>query len=160
MMRTVFALIAGLLCAFLGMRQARRLQSENTRLHRWETILQHLCLLLQESALSLPEALRQCACEASPADALLQRLAESMQHDPLTPLNELYQPEGTEGPVLSRLMTRLSRGSLESRVQAVQQAAQEINLLAENAREKSSQDARMWRTLGWTLGACLTLMLL
>lgn len=160
MMRPLLAIIAGLLCGLLGMRQAQRLRDENIRLHRWEILLQHLCLILQESTLSLPEAFRQAATEHTPADELLRCLAQSMQAHPLSPLSDLFHGEGPEAPILSRLMARLSHGSLDSRVQAAQQAAQEIALLAASAQTKSQQDAKMWATLGWTCGACLTLMLL
>ena len=160
MSRVLFAIFAGLICGVLGMRQAQRLKDSNLRLHRWEILLQHLCLLLQESSLSLPEAFRQIASENTPADELLRRLADDMQQHPLLPLPQLYQSEGPEGPTLSRLMDRLSRGSLDSRVQAVEQAAQEIALLSASTQQRVQQDARMWLTLGWTCGACLTLLLL
>lgn len=159
-MRTLFAVIAGLLCALLGMRQAKRLKDESLRLHRWEILLQHLCLILQEGGLSLPETFRQIASSDSPADQVLRRLADDMQQHPLASLQDLYHGEGPEAAILSRLMDRLSRGSMESRVQAVEQSAREIALLAASSQEKSQQDARMWATLGWACGACLTLMLL
>lgn len=160
MTRPLLAIIAGLICGVMGMRQAQQLKETNLRLHRWEILLQHLCLLLQERSLSLPEAFRQIATQANAADETLRRLADDMQQHPLVALPELYQGDGPEGPVLSRLMERLSRGSLDSRVQATQQAAQEIALLSASTQQKVQQDARMWVTLGWTCGACLTLLLL
>lgn len=160
MMRPLLAVMAGLLCALMGQRQARRIKEESALLHRWEAILHQLCLLLQESALSLPEAFEQAAPETSPADALLRQLASRMRSEPLIPLAQLYTPQGREGPALARLFAGLSSGSLESRVLAAQHAAREIALLAESSRSKADQDARMWAKLGWIGGACLTLMLL
>lgn len=160
MMRPFLAIVAGLLCGVMGMRQARRIREESAALHRWEVILQHLCLLLRQSTLSLPEAFTQAATRDTPADKLLLRLAQALLADPLTPLPRHYTPQGAEGPVLSRLLESLSRGSLESRVLAAQQAAEEMALLASAAQDKAQQDGKMWATLGWTCGACLTLMLL
>lgn len=160
MMRPVLAIMAGLLCALLGLRQAHRLREEDRRLRRWEVLLRHLCLLLQEGALPLPEALRQCAREDFPADQALRRLAEDMEHQPLTPLHQLYHGSGAEAPVLLRMLDRLDHGSLESRVQAMRQAGEEIALLAGQAEQKAARDAKMWATLGCTCGACLTLLLL
>lgn len=160
MMRPLLAIMAGLLCGLMGMRQAQRIREESATLHRWEIILQHLCLLLQESTLPLPEAFEQAARSDTRADELLRQLAAGMRSEPLTPLPQLYTPQGKEGPVLARLLTGLSSGSLEARVLSARHAAQEFALLAEASRGKAGQDARMWAKLGWIGGACLTLMLL
>lgn len=159
MIRLLLALMAGMLCGVLGLRQAGRIRQESAALARWQVMLQHLCLLLQ-AGLSLPEAFTQCATEDTPCDALLRRLARGLQQEPLSSLPQLYTPQGAEGPALSRLMAGLSRGSLESRVLCARQAAEELALLAQSAREKALQDARMWRTLGWACGGCLTLLML
>lgn len=159
-MRPLLAVFSGLLCALLGMRQARRLRQDSARLHRWEQLLRQLQLILQESTLPLPEAFLQAADTDTPADCTLRHLAEDMQRQPLSPLVELYHGEGPEAAALTRLFARLDRGSLESRVLAAEQAAQELALLATASQEKTQQDARMWTTLGWTCGACITLMLL
>lgn len=163
MIRPLLAVMAGLLCGVAGLRQARQLTGGAARLRRLEELLRHLSLLLKESALSLPEALEQAASSASAADDLLRSLALRMRSQPLTPLCELYEVlhvSGPEAAALSRLMARLGRGSLESRCQAVDQAAGEIAYLASAAGDKAAKDARMWATLGWTCGACLTLLLL
>ncbi|MBQ8312346.1 MAG: hypothetical protein IJX84_03975 [Clostridia bacterium] len=160
MMRPVLAVMAGLLCGVMGLRQASRIRETNATLHRWHTLLQHLCLLLQEQSLSLPEAFTQAAAENTAADQLLRQWAEALRRDPLTPLPQHYAPQGAEGAVLLRLLDGLSHGSLESRVLSAQQAAEEMALLASAAQSKAQQDSKMWSTLGWTCGACLTLMLL
>lgn len=160
MMRPLLAIMAGLLCGLMGTRQAQRIREESATLHRWEAILEQLCILLQESTLSLPEAFEQAAPEDTSADALLRRLAADMRREPLTPLPKLYNPQGTEGPALARLLAGLSSGNLESRVLSARHAAQEIHLLAEGSRAKADQDARMWAKLGWIGGTCLALMLL
>ncbi|MBE5804534.1 MAG: hypothetical protein E7316_08495 [Clostridiales bacterium] len=160
MIRPLLAIMAGLLCGLMGMRQSQRIREESHTLRRWEGILQQLCLILREGALPLHEALEQAAPEDSPADAQLRRLASAMRSDPLAPLSGLYLPQGKEGPALARMFTALAGGSLESRVQAVRYAAEEIALLSGEARDKARQDAAMWAKLGWTCGACLTLMLL
>ena len=160
MIRPLLAIMAGLICGVLGMRQARRITQENATLRRWEIILRQLCLILQEGALPLPEALDQAANDATPADVLLRGLSARLRAEPLRSLSQLYTPQGKEGPVLTRLFSGLAQGSLESRLLAATQAVQEIALLAESSQSKAKQDAHMWATLGWTCGACLTLMLL
>lgn len=160
MIRPLLAVMAGLICGIMGMRQAQRLRQENAVLHRWEYILRQLCLILQEGTLPLPDALEQAASEQTPADTLLRQMAARLRAEPLSSLSSFYEPQGQEGPVLSRLFSGLEQGSLERRTLAVTQATQEIALLAQASQEKARQDARMWATLGWTCGACLTLMLL
>jgi hypothetical protein len=160
MMRPVLALMAGLVCGTLGMRRARSIREENARLHRWENLLRHMCLLLQEGTLPLTEVLEQAAAEATPADELLRSLSGSLRRDPMTSLSALYTPQGKEGPVLRRLFAALEHGSLEQRVLCATQAAQEMALLAQTSMGKSDQDASMWAKLGWLGGACLTLMLM
>lgn len=158
-MRLLLALMAGLLCGVLGLRQASGIQEESAVLCRWQALLQHLCLLLQEG-LSLPEAFRQAAGEHTRADGVLLRLADQLAGQPLASLSQLYQPQGPEGPALARLMAGLERGSLERRVLCARHAAEEIALLAQAAQGKARQDARMWRTLGWACGGCLALLML
>jgi len=160
MIRQLLAVMAGLICGVMGMRQAQHIRQENATLRRWEIILRQLCLILQEGALPLPEALDQAADEATPADMLLRGLSARLRAEPLSSLSQLYAPQGKEGPVLARLFAGLAQGSLESRLLAATQAVQEIALLAETSQSKAKQDAHMWATLGWTCGACLTLMLL
>ena len=163
MIRPALAVFAGLVCGVIGQRQARRLREEGTNLRSLEQLLRRLSLLLQEGTLSLPEALRQSAGENAAADRLLRRLAEGLEACPLTPLPELYAhlaPAGPEAPVLARLMDRLGRGSLESRCQAAEQAAEEIALLARDATDRAARDAKLHASLGWTCGACLTILLL
>ena len=163
MIRSVLAVFAGLLCGLIGQRQARRLREEGANLRRWEQLLRRLALLLREGTLSLPEALRQSAGEDSAPDLMLRRLGDELEHNPLSPLPELFArcaPAGPEAPVLSRLMARLGHGSLESRCQAAEQAAEEIALMARAATERAARDAKLHASLGWTCGACLTILLL
>ena len=163
MTHTVLAVMAGLLCALAGWRRAGALQSEAARLQRWPRVLEHLALILSEGVLALPEALEQAATDALPPDELLRALAAALRTQPLTPLPTLYAAHAQPGPerdALSRLMGRLGRGSLETRCQAVSQAAEELALLARQSRDTADKDATMWRNLGLIGGACLTLMLI
>lgn len=160
MMRPLSAVMAGLLCGVLGMRQARGIRRDCNILRRWEQLLQRVALLLQESLLPLPDVLDRAACEESPADALLRDLSAALRADPLASLSRLYIPHGAEGPVLVRLFSLLEQGSLDSRLLAVDIARRELSLLSESSQDKVRQDARMWSRLGWLCGACLTLMLL
>ena len=163
MTRAALAVMAGLLCALAGLRRAAALHAAAARLHRWTDVLEHLALILAEGASSLPEAFEQAAASPLPPDELLRALASDLRSQPLTPLPNLYAAHAQPGPerdALARLMARLARGSLEARCQAVSQAAQELALLAGQARRSADKDAVMWRNLGFIGGACLTLMLL
>ena len=163
MIRPLLAVISGMLCAAAGFRQAASLRREQSQLTRWAEVIRHLALILSEGSCSLPEALRRAAAEPLLPDSLLRALADGMLQHPLLSLPELWEAhalQGPEQPVLSRLMNRLCRGTLESRCQAAEQAAQELSLMASQARDKAECDAKLWRTLGLTGGACLTIMLL
>lgn len=159
MIHLFLSLTAGLLCGMLGIRQAQRIREENAVLGRWAVMLRQLCLLLQEG-LSLPDAFEQAAMEDTSADKLLRRLSSQLRTQPLVALPQLYTPRGKEGSLILRLLEGLSHGTQESRVLCAEQAAEEAELLARSVRDKARQDARMWATLGWACGACLTLLLL
>ena len=163
MTHAVLAVMAGLLCAAAGLRRAAALKGTAIRLHRWAQVLEHLALILSEGASTLPEAFRQATTDVLAPDQLLRALSRDMLEQPLTPLPALYAARAVPGPeqdALARLMQRLGRGSLDMRCQAVSQAAEELTLLAKQARENADKDAVMWRNLGFIGGACLTLMLL
>ena len=163
MTHATLAVMAGLLCALAGWRRAAALQGDAARLQRWPPVLEHLALILAEGVSTLPEAFEQAATDALPPDELLRALAASLRARPLTPLPALYVAHAQPGPerdALARLMGRLGHGSLEARCQAISQAAEELALLATQARDRAGKDATMWRNLGLLGGACLTLMLL
>ena len=163
MSRAVLAVMAGLLCALAGMRHANRLQSDKNRLQRWVQLLQHLALLLEEGTMSIPQAFSAVADGRLPPDELLQTMASAIQSQPLLTLESAFQQhckDAAEKPTLARMFTRLGRGSKENRCLAVRQAAQEITLLAQTAAAKAEKDTKLWQTLGFIGGACLTILLL
>lgn len=163
MTRLLPALAAGVICGVAGMRQASGLRRQAAALRRWEQMLRQMAFIMQERTLPLPDVMTQAASEAGEPDQRLRRLAEAMRAEPLTPLTALYereQPTGPEAALLGRLMERLWHGSLEHRVLALTQAAEEIALLADAFAQKTAKDARMWSQLGWAVGACLTLLLI
>lgn len=162
MSRAVLAVMAGLLCALAGVKHACSLKGNAARLSRWVQLLTHLTLLLHEGTLSIPEALCAAADGAHPPDRLLREIAAKLRTEPMLPLAESYaqcSDECTEKDVLSRLFTRLGHGSKDSRVLAVEQAANELRLLSESASTKAEKDAKLWQTLGFIGGTCLTIML-
>lgn len=162
MTRAVLAVMAGLLCALLGFRQAAALTGEARRLRRWGMLLRRLAVLLREDGPPLPEALRLCADGNTPADTLLRDLAQAMRDNPLETPHSLYlrlSAPCVERDALSRMTSALGHGTLEARVLAVEAAEEELRLLAEAAEDKAKRDAKLWQTLGLTGGACLTLLL-
>lgn len=163
MTRAALAVMAGLLCALLGLRYAASLRAEEARLRRWTALLQRLAIILPEQAAPLTEALCMAAEGTQEPDMLLRALAEEVQRHPLTPLHEAFlriSRPCAEQAALTRVFTALGRGTLNQRVLALRQGAEELSLLAGAAKDRADRDAKLYRTLGWTGGACLTLFLL
>ena len=163
MSRTVLAVMAGLLCALAGLKYAQSLKSEAVRLSRWEELLEHLSLLLEEGSLPLPQILCAAAELHRQPDLLLREVAASLQQEPLTPLATVFGqlcPDWREKTVLQRMFSRLGHGSRESRHLAVTQCSREIRLLAQRASAAAEKDVKPWQTLGLIGGLCLTILLL
>lgn len=163
MMRLTLALTAGLLCGLAGMRQSAALLGEASRMRRWHELLLQLTLILQERSASLPEALRIAADRSLQPDRIIHTLAARMHLHPLEALSDSFDescPALPEKAVLMRMCVHLGQGTLDSRIHAVQHAVEEISLLAAQANARAEKDVRLWRTLGWLGGACLTLLLL
>lgn len=162
-MQILFALAAGVMVGLVGWRYAAFLRADTIRLGRWVEILERLRLILGERSSPLAEALRLAADGKSLPDTLLHRLADGLHSDPLLSLAEHFSilcDDCTEKDDLVRMFSHLSRGSLESRILSVEQAAQALRLRQQTAAEKSSRDAALWHKLGWIAGACLTLLLI
>lgn len=162
-MRLLLALMAGLLSGVAGMRRAGEIRRQAAGLRRWQTIMEHMQLLLSQGALPLPEVFRLAATENTPQDRLLQALARAMTDEPLLPLAAHYASMGCMGPeedILRRMMEGMSAGTAEQRALNVSQAHREIVWLRGLCDDREGRDARMWSTLGWTCGACLTILLL
>ena len=162
-MRSVLAVSAGLLCALAGLRQSHVLQQDAIRLHRWMDILKHRALLIDQGLYTLPDALAHAATGQAVPDQVLKALSKGLRESPLSPLSALLARcsiQDLEKPVLQRLMPRLGHGTLCERTQAIHQAIGELELLSSQADERASRDMKLWRTLGLTGGACLTLLLL
>lgn len=163
MSRAILAIMAGLLCALAGVKHASALKGDAVRISRWVQVLEHLTLLLRQGTLSIPEALCAAADDPHPPDKLLRNMASAMHCSPLLSLPEAFEAcpaSWKERDVLGRMFARLGHGSRESRVLSAEQAAAELRLLASAASARAEKDAKMWQTLGFTAGACLTIMLL
>lgn len=161
-MHFALAILAGLLAGMTGTRYAAALKREAARLKRWEVLLARLSLLMQECAFSLPEAFREAADSPSEPDELLRALAARLEADRLTSLSELAAsiddmlPEAT---ILRRMLTGLSAGSLDMRLQGLAATQEELKLLSAASAETAAKDAKMWSQLGWIGGACLVVLL-
>lgn len=159
----MLAIMAGLLCALAGERHAASLKTDAARLVRWVKVLRHLTLLLKEGTFSIPEALCAAADDSLAPDKLLREMSAHLAASPLlTPGDAFIQCNGDcqEKPVLARMFQRLGRGSKDSRILAVEQAADEVSLLAESASARAEKDVKLWQTLGVTGGICLTILLM
>lgn len=113
--------------------------------------------------MTLPQALMQAADGTHKPDQLLQDLAAQLNHDPLTSLQDAFgklSEDCAEKPLLQRMFSRLGRGTVESRVQAVRQAAEEVSLMHVQAAAKATKDVKLYQTLGIIGGTCLTILLL
>ena len=163
MSRAIFSVMAGLLCTLAGIRHAASIKADAERLSRWIQLLTHLKLLLTEGFLSLPEALLSAADMQRLPDSLLRDMAARIQASPLLSLHDAYlqcSGDHIEQESLSRLFSRLGRGTKENRLLALEQSIAELELLASSAAQKAAKDSRLWLTLGMTGGICLTLFLL
>lgn len=163
MSRTILAVMAGLLCAVAGMRHAASLRGDAIRLNRWVQLLRHLLLLMREGTLSVPEALCAAADTPLPPDRLLRAIAAQLTASPMQTVSDAYKALGgtcTEHTALARMFERLSHGSKESRLLALEQCADEIGLMAATAATKADKDVRLWQTLGLIGGLCLSILLL
>ena len=163
MSRAVIAVMAGLLCTLAGVKHGASLKADAQRLARWCQLLRHLTLLIQEGTMSIPDALCAAADGHQPPDKLLRTIAMKLQASPLMTLAEAFSAcagECTERDLLTRMFIRLGQGSKESRVLALEQTAKEMKLLAEAASARAEKDVKLWQTLGFTGGICLTILLL
>lgn len=163
MSKAVVAIMAGLLCALAGLKHAASLKADAGRLTRWVQVLEHLALLLKEGVMSIPEALCAAADRQNSPDRLLREIARKMSAAPLVTPSDAYAQCSSASPesdTLTRMFERLGRGTKESRCLAIAQAAEEMRLLAQSASTKAEKDAKLWQTLGFVGGACLTIMLL
>lgn len=163
MSRAVIAIMAGLLCALAGVKHAASLKADAVRLARWVQVLPHLALLLKEGTMSIPEALCAAANRPDAPDRLLREVAGKASAEPMLSLSDAYAQCGGDCPeadALSRMFARLGRGTKENRCLAVTQAAEELRLLSQAASDRAEKDAKLWQTLGFVGGSCLTIMLL
>lgn len=162
-MQLMLAVMAGVLCGAAGMRHAASMRRDAARLKRWEAILERLLLLLREGAYALPDVLDMAADGAGEPDDALHALACGLRQSPrvsmLAQMQAQHLPE-PERPVLERMAGQIGRGSLTARCLAVEQAMDELRPLGIAAQEASARDGRMWTSLGWTVGACVTMLLL
>lgn len=162
-MRSALAIAAGLLCAMAGMRAAAALRQEARDLRRWADLLAHLTLIIRQATLPLPAAMLASADAALAPDKYLRATAEHLSAHPLTTPQEAFSaacPVCAGYEALQRMFARLGRGDAESMALACHQASAELDLLASHAEKRAATDARLWRTLGWTAGACMTILLL
>lgn len=159
----MLAIMAGLLCALAGVKHASNLKGEAARLERWVQLLTHLELLLQEGMLSIPEALCAAADGSALPDRLLRDMAGRLAACQVCSLADAFsacQPGLPEQDVLARLFSRMGHGTKESRCLALQQSAGELRHLAQSAAARSEKDAKLWQSLAFIGGACLTILLL
>lgn len=125
--------------------------------------MQHLSLLLEEGAGSLPEVLDMAAREDALPDRILRSLAAGLRAQPLQTPEELLDLSAlplAEREIILRLLRRLGHGSRESRRQAAALCGEEMRLLASSHRARAETEAKMWRQLGLLSGLCLTLWLI
>lgn len=163
MTRAALAVMAGLLCALAGVRRAGALRTEQAELQRWTDLLAVLTLLIEEGALSLPDALLAAADGHGTPDQLLHAMADLMKREPLTSPCDAYDALAGASPAretIRRMFCRLGHGTLDSRRLAAKQAAAEIALMAQQSAQRVQKDARLFQTLGFTGGAALALLLL
>lgn len=167
MLRGLLALTAGVGCGLIGVRHAAALVRRERELQSWVDTLRRLSLLLAEQTWTLPQAFEQAGYGS--AASCLRHTAEQLRQTPACSPAHAFQSvdasvlrwaTAEEQERLLRMMTGIGRGGVALRRQAVEQAADWFALALARAQNQRKQDARLSLTLGWTAGACLTLMLL
>lgn len=163
-LRLLFALMSCLAAGFLGTRWSSRMKADTARLADWLSLLDRLHLAMAEGTRSLPDALDAAAAHDVQPDLLLHTLAAGLRNDPTAELSVLYhahqQNNTAEHSAIGQLMTELGRGSLESRLLAIDQTRNVIQLMHAEHADRSARDAPMWTRLGWTAGACILILLM
>lgn len=161
--KLMLAVSAGVIAGFMGMRSAGRLRSEAARLRRWTALLERLRLIMAQSALPLPDALEEAADGSAEPDMLLRELASGLRCNPMCSLKDCYEAVEhrlPEAHAVSALTSQLDRGTVESRLLAIDHAHDAVAQLASFAQERCDRDAALWVRLGWTAGVCLTILLI
>ncbi len=168
MLRVWLALGAGIGCGVIGMRRSAALARRSRELRRWLEALERLSLLLAESASTLPSAFRQ-AGSAGSAQASLSATAGLLSQAPGLSPSQAFLKAGAgyldwataeEKAQLTAMMSDLGHGSLAMRKQAVTHTAEWLALHLRRAEEKQGKDGKLAMTLGWSVGACVALLLL
>lgn len=147
------------------MRYAARAKADTKRLSDWLAMLDRLHLALDRSSVSLPDALTASADADAWPDGLFRSLADALRANPAMSLHDVYIQHKAnelhpESAVIDRLTESLGRGSLESRMLAVEHARADIRLMHDAYAARSARDAPMYMRLGWTAGACLLILLM
>ena len=164
-LRVALAMVAGIGCGALGIRRAALLARRERELAQWVEGLQRLSLLMVESAAPLPQLLVQAAarsgsiCQTFAAVAKPQ-LSAAQAYDQFGACFLQPWAQETDQACVHALLEGLGHGSLALRKQAVDQAAQWLAQAQGQAREAQQRNGKLAITLGWTAGACLTLLLL
>ena len=112
---------------------------------------------------------RAAACSGSICQTFAA-VAKAMQSQPQLSAAQAYDQFGacflqpwaqeSDQACVHVLLEGLGHGSLALRKQAVDQAAQWLAQAQGQAREAQQRNGKLAITLGWTAGACLTLLLL
>ncbi len=132
-------------------------------MRRWGALLERLAVILNGQGASLPEALCAASDGNTGPDGVLRGMAEQLQAAPMCSLQGAFEaacPDWPERAALTRMFASLGRGPLQGRMLALQQGIGELSLLGESAKMRADKDAKLFQTLGWTGGACLTIFLL
>lgn len=169
-LRVALAMVAGIGCGALGIRRAALLARRERELAQWVEGLQRLSLLMVESAAPLPQLLVQAAARSGSIRQTFAAVAKAMQSQPQLSAAQAYDQFGacflqpwaqeTDQACVHVLLEGLGHGSLALRKQAVDQAAQWLAQAQGQAHEAQQRNGKLAITLGWTAGACLTLLLL
>ncbi|MBQ8535942.1 MAG: hypothetical protein IJ461_00855 [Clostridia bacterium] len=157
-MGMIFAMGAGLCCLALGLTAGAALTRRQRRLTAWLQALERMEQGLQ-SRLSMAQVLNLGDLEE------LRAMARSLEKEPLLGLGEAWQrsagqDQEPERQVLAALFNHLGQGDLAHRRQALEQAAVQIEILAQKARQAAERNRPLYRSLGGLGGLALTLLLI
>ena len=153
-------------CAGLGRMKAAVPEKRQRML---QGVGQGLLALMREMEYAAPmsRALRAAASSAGTAEDIFLAAANAMQNGEGTTAEEAWrsaletqQPDPKDRALLSIVGDGLGAGELQSQLHALELSRLRIAEAETAAKEEAERYGRVWKTVGWSCGGILALLLL
>ncbi|MDN5346880.1 MAG: stage sporulation protein [Clostridia bacterium] len=157
-------------CGMLGLSLAQGYRLRPLHLRNLQSALKMLETEIEYAATPLPEALAKIAGLAdAPATTFFSQAAAALREEPGRPVLETWQQAlkflAAEGSltaadlnILKSLGQTLGASDREDQLKNIELARLQLQEQEKQAEEEEKRQGRMWRTLGFLLGAALVLV--